>query len=255
MRFLRRYYKWFLVIIGFFTIIGLEAEQVEPYSSMFALGYFMMLSFFAIRWLVKEIKFVNRLKKENKQAELLHLKTQVSPHFFFNTLNNLYGLVGKNPEKAQEVILELSDMMRYSIYDGQRELVTLQEEIDFIENYISLHKMRYHKRIDVQLDVTVEDPKLKVMPLLFIILLENAFKHGVEKLRTDAYVHLSLKATESTIDFIIVNNFDAEEIDEHTGVGLANLRRRLALVYPKQHELTITKNANKFKAGLKLNIS
>ena len=115
-------------------------------------------------------------------------------------LNNLYGLVGKDAKKAQELILKLSDMMRYSIYEGEKDLVTLKEEVDYLKNYIELHKMRYHKKIAIHFNCQILGD-YKVMPLLFIILLENAFKHGVERLRSDAFVNVTMIASENEIQF------------------------------------------------------
>lgn len=182
----------------------------------------------------------------------MHLKSQVNPHFFFNTLNNLYGLVGKDAKKAQELILKLSDMMRYSVYDGEKDTVLLSEEVTYLQNYIELHKMRYHKAIDIQFNTDISDNDYKVMPLLFIILLENAFKHGVENLRNNAYVHLTLKAHQNTIHFEIENNFDASEENQDEGIGLQNLKRRLELVYPKNHTLTTSKTGDVYYANLNI---
>ncbi len=172
----------------------------------------------------------------------MHLKSQVNPHFFFNTLNNLYGLVEKDTAKAQQLILKLSDMMRYSIYEGQNDWVTLADEITYLENYMDLHKMRYHKEITIRFDVKAEDRSVKIMPLLFIIMVENAFKHGVEKLRKDAFVYIRLKATLQYVDFEIENNFDAEEQGAIEGIGLNNLKKRLELVYLNKHKLEISTN-------------
>ena len=114
--------------------------------------------------------------------------------FFFNTLNNLYGLINKDPEQAGELVLELSELMRYSIYDGQKDRVPLIQEVEYLERYVNLHKMRYQKLIDVRFNKHIQDEAAPIMPLLFIILLENAFKHGVEKLRDSAYVHININA-------------------------------------------------------------
>ena len=187
-----------------------------------------------IFWLVRQIIFITKLKNEKTKAELMFLKSQVSPHFFFNMLNNLYGLVAKDPQKAQELILKLSDMMRYSIYEGEKESVTIEEEIIFLKNYIELHKMRYHKEINVDFDSDI-DENLKIVPLLFIILLENAFKHGIENLRENAYIKMSLVSSKKEICFAIENNYEKTENKE--GIGLKNLKRRLELIYPNQHEL------------------
>jgi len=198
---------------------------------------------------------INELKNERAKTELLHLKSQVNPHFFFNMLNNLYGLVDKDAKKAQALILRLSDMMRYGIYDGQNDTVILKEEIDYLKNYIELHKMRYHKSIDMRFDVEVKNDTLLVMPLLFIILLENAFKHGVENLTEDAFVHLALTASEKEIRFKVKNNFDEKTPKTKAGIGLKNLKRRLELSYPDKHFLTFDVSENVYTSELRLQLS
>lgn len=207
-----------------------------------------------IHWIIRNIKSIIRLKNEKAKTELMHLKSQVNPHFFFNMLNNLYGLAGKDSKKAQELILKLSDMMRYSIYDGEKDTVLLSEEVTYLENYIELHKMRYHKVIDIQFDNDIEDNDYEIMPLLFIILLENAFKHGVENLRENAYVHVNLIAKKNKVNFEIENNFDVSEENQDTGIGLKNLKRRLELVYPKNHNLTFAKTDTIYNAKLNIKL-
>jgi two-component system sensor histidine kinase AlgZ len=238
-----------LLIMVFNDVFG-DSDTFEVFSFFF----FVALTLASIRFVFNQVKMVLTLKNEKKQTELMHLKSQVNPHFFFNTLNNLYGLVGQDADKAQQLILKLSDMMRYSIYEGQNDVVTLAEEIEYLNNYIELHKMRYHKTIVVQFHIDVEDSSVKLMPLLFIILMENAFKHGVENLRKDAFVTVRLKATKQQIDFEIENNFDPAEQSEHPGIGLANLKRRLELAYDKKHHLATAKAGDVFTAKLSLQI-
>lgn len=206
-----------------------------------------------IYWILRNIKSIIRLKNEKVKTELMHLKSQVNPHFFFNMLNNLYGLVGKDAKKAQELILKLSDMMRYSIYDGEKDTVLLSEEVTYLENYIELHKMRYHKTIDIQFIIDIKDNDYEINPLLFIILLENAFKHGVENLREHAFVRINLEAHNNIVNFEIENNFETSEENHESGIGLKNLKRRLEIVYPKKHNFTISKTGTIYKA--KLNIT
>ena len=220
----------------------------------FSLIYFTGVGLLILRWVFREFSSILKLKKEKKQVELLHLKSQVNPHFFFNTLNNLYGIVEQDTVKAQQLILKLSDMMRYSIYEGQHDYVDLGEEIEYLQNYIDLHQMRYHKKVDVNFEIDVEDRSVKIMPLLFIILLENAFKHGVENLRNDAFVAISLKSNHQTLVFDIRNNFDPEEVGDKVGIGLKNLRRRLELAYPDRHDLSVQNSNGIFKAKLDLQL-
>ncbi len=244
--------------IAFFELFTTDKKSVVfldgyPASiAILAFSYYAVLIILGIFWFTKQIITFFKLKNETSKAELLHLKNQVNPHFFFNTLNNLYGLVAVNPKKAQELILKLSDMMRYSIYEGEKEVVLLKDEVEYLKNYIELHKMRYHKEISIEFKNQI-DENYKVMPLLFIILLENAFKHGVENLRKNAFVHINVFTFENKIQFDIENNFDSSEINKEVGIGLKNLKRRLELVYSNKHKLTISVEDNIYKATLILN--
>lgn len=242
----------FFIGIGFLLFVFGESE----YNTLFIITsffYFPLLLFIAIRWIFKQIKETIALKNEQKKSELMHLKSQVNPHFFFNMLNNLYGLVGTEPKKAQALILKLSDMMRYSIYEGDKETVALSDEVAYLKNYIQLHQMRYRKEINIDFQDNIQVDH-QITPLLFIILLENAFKHGVENLRSDAFVTVKIASTKEMIQFDIQNNFDPEQIPATSGIGLENIQRRLALVYPEKHSLSFEKTENVYKVHLTLQI-
>ncbi|SDS40227.1 sensor histidine kinase [Winogradskyella sediminis] len=251
-RIIKRFYNIALILIGLILVIFNDTfGKLEGFVEFIAL-YFVLVFISIAQWLFKQIKALIRLKNEKAKTELMHLKSQVNPHFFFNMLNNLYGLVDKDSKKAQQLILKLSDMMRYSIYDGEKDRVLLSEEITYLENYIELHKMRYHKAIDIQFNIDTNDTDYEIMPLLFIILLENAFKHGVENLRENAYVHITLTAHNNEVTFEIENNFDEAQDNPETGIGLKNLKRRLELVYPKKHTLTLSKTDTIYNATLNI---
>jgi len=227
-------------VFGFARII----IMIEVYGDSDALiivafVYFPVLFFLITRWIFKQTKSILTLKNEKAKTELMHLKSQVNPHFFFNMLNNLYGWVDKDPVKAKELIITLSEMMRYSIYEGEKNTVTLDEEAAYMQKYIELHRMRYHKEIDIEFTIDIAADSVQVMPLLFIILLENAFKHGVENLREHAFVHVKMTATNKHVSFEIKNNFDHKETPNTPGIGIQNLKRRLELVYPKKHSLVL----------------
>jgi two-component system sensor histidine kinase AlgZ len=243
-----------LIFWSFAIGIGCAIILIEQYGdtdalAIIAIFYFPLLIVLIMRWFFKQTSAILTLKNENAKTELLHLKSQVNPHFFFNMLNNLYGLVGTDAKKAQDLILKLSDMMRYSIYEGEKELVTLEEEEDYLKNYIELHKMRYRKEIDVKFTNDISENH-KVMPLLFIILLENAFKHGVENLRKDAYVYVNISTQGNNIQFTVENNFDSTEITKNHGIGLKNLKRRLELGYLNKHSLSVTSTNEIYKVAL-----
>ena len=251
---IKRIYKVALILIGLIIVFFNDIfGKLEGFVEFIAF-YFILIFITVAHWLFKQVRSIIRLKNEKAKTELMHLKSQVNPHFFFNMLNNLYGLVDKDAKKAQELILKLSDMMRYSIYEGDKDTVLLSEEITYLENYIALHKMRYHKAIDIRFNIEIKDNDYEIMPLLFIILLENAFKHGVENLREQAYVHINLIAQNNKVNFEIENNFDTSEENQKEGIGLKNISRRLELVYPKKHTLIISKTDTIYNAKLNIKL-
>ena len=256
-QFKRNWLYWSFLVsgIGFFLLIITAAlYEYQPLLDIIDPFFMLFLTAFVLIMVIRHIASVISLKKEKTTTELMHLKSQVNPHFFFNMLNNLYGLVDKDTDKAKALILKLSDMMRYSIYDGQKDLVLLDEEIDYLKHYMELHQMRYHKDITMDFHTSVQNGKLKVVPLLFIILLENAFKHGVENLRNDAFVNVAMLAHGKEITFTVENNFDATQLSDTPGIGLQNLKRRLELTYPKRHLLKHSINNNVYKAQLTLQL-
>ena len=251
---INRFYKITLVIAGLVIIIFNDTlGKIEGFVEFIAL-YFILVFITIAYWIFKQIKSIIRLKNEKAKTELLHLKSQVNPHFFFNTLNNLYGMMEKN-SKEREMVLKLSDMMRYSVYEGEKEWVKLEDEIKYLNNYIELQNIRYHKKSDVQFNHNIQNPDAKIMPLLFIILGENAFKHGLENLEKKAYIHINLTESNNEVSFTIENNFELQQVTNEGGIGLKNLKRRLSLVYPKKHSLSFTVDDNTYsvKLSLKLN--
>lgn len=242
-----------LILLYFFYIRlgnGYFQDQKEDFINLLFISVALML----LLWLFEQWKWLKSLKTEKTQAELMMLKTQVNPHFFFNTLNNLYGLTVEKSDKAPEVVLKLSDMMRYTIYEGKKQVVSLQEEIVYLQNYIELQKLRFQKEVEIEFRDST-DSDYEISPLLFIILLENAFKHGVESLTEDAYIQMLLNARKGKIFFEIENNFDPEEIKATTGIGLENLRHRLKLTYPGRHKLKIVSEKGKYKVTLEIELT
>ncbi|MEM6379150.1 MAG: sensor histidine kinase [Bacteroidota bacterium] len=245
------YAVYSLVLSYFFIDFAITPNYASSDRFNFSSVMLSPIPVFGALWAYEQWRWLRTLKDDKAKAELALLKSQVNPHFFFNTLNNLYGLVVERSEKAPEVILKLSDMMRYTIYEGKEELVSLQDEIIYLENYIELHKIRYQKRVDFQFKKQV-DKDYKIAPLLFINLLENAIKHGVESQMGGAYVHLKLIAQENQIMFTIENNFEAAPTEKPAGIGLENLKKRLVHLYPGQYQLKINKEALVYRAELSI---
>ena len=228
---------------------GLLSTQTIFKTLLYLYSIKIIFSWFFEKW--KEIK---ELRNEKTNTELMHLKSQINPHFFFNTLNNLYGLASEKSDKTPELILKLSNIMRYTIYEGKKDFVDLNNEINYVENFIELNKMRYKKKIDIQFKKNVDRDSYKVMPLLFINLIENAFKHGVENLTKDVYVYINLTIKNSFLKFNIINNFDPEEIKSNSGIGIENLRRRLTLIYPESNKLSFLIENDEYHASLEVKL-
>ncbi len=257
--FIKKYWKLIVLIYGplllYFLYLRLFSGDLEAYLKIkedfpFFIFFLPILVLFLI-WIFEQWKWLQNLKAEKSKTELSLLKSQINPHFFFNTLNNLYALTIKNSKQAPDVILKLSDMMRYTIYEGEKETVKLGDEIDYLNNYIELHKIRYKKTVDISFKHNI-DTSISIAPLLYIILLENAFKHGIENLTENAFIHINLYEDDDFIHFNIENNFDPKEISEDKGIGLSNLKRRLALIYPKKHELISYQENNIYRTTLKI---
>ena len=257
--FIKKYWKlitfFYAPLFLYFIYLRLFSGGLEAYLIIkedFPIFVFIIpLPVLFLLWVFDQWKWIQNLKAEKSKTELSLLRTQINPHFFFNTLNNLYALTVKNSEQAPDVILKLSDMMRYTIYEGEKETVRVVDEIEYLENYIELHKIRYKKSVEITFSHDI-DPSSTIAPLLYIILLENAFKHGIETLTENAFIHINLFEDDDFINFTIENNFDPNEISESNGIGLRNLKRRLSLLYNKKHELIVDNSNNIYKATLKI---
>ncbi|MEH0157271.1 sensor histidine kinase [Limibacter armeniacum] len=258
--FFKKYSPYFIaayaLIFVYWTYVRLASGSFEVYQqehkASVIIWFLLPIPLVFVLWVYEQWKWLKSLKADKAAAELALLKTQVNPHFFFNTLNNLYALTVQHSDKAPEVILKLSDMMRYTIYEGKKDLVSLGDEVTYLQHYIDLHSIRYHKKVDLQFDHSHCQEEVKVAPLLFIILLENAFKHGVENLEADAYIHMTLSSTDDVIHFTICNNFDPSEKSETKGIGLENLKRRLSMIYPHRHHLEIKEEGEQFQVNLSI---
>ena len=201
---LKNYYGYYLIIIGLTLPLLLLEKEVE--YIIWALTSVLVVSCLLFIERIRYHKKIRILQHEKYTAELDLLKSQINPHFFFNTLNNLYSLTISNSKKAPEIILKLSDMMRYTIYKGQDEFVTLEEELKYIESFITLQQIRSVETSNVTFTKQISNPKQKVAPLLFIILIENAFKHGLEKLGDEGFVTINFNQAEGEICLTVLNN-------------------------------------------------
>ncbi|UII74741.1 histidine kinase [Flagellimonas sp. HMM57] len=207
------------------------------------------------RFYQNQQKFL-KLNEQKKTAELTALRNQLNPHFLFNTLNNLYSLALDKSDKTPEVIEKLSDILDYILYRCKNNYVHVQKEIDLIENYLALEKIRYDKRVSVSFDHVIE-PETKIAPLLLLTFVENAFKHGVTQELGMAKIDISLTANSTSILFSIQNSKPNTAIVEKSNgdgepLGLKNVMQQLELLYPNSHALTLTNEEDAYKAVLRL---
>ena len=239
-----------------------ELDQIDWFSRFIASiinVVFVLLMTIGGKFLIEYLRKMMKLKEiENKQlkAELNLLKAQVNPHFLFNTLNNLYGLITQNQnQQASDVTLKLADLMRYLLESSKTDLVNLNKEIQFIDDYLSLEKIRLSQKTDIKFTVSGMNKELFVAPLLFIPLVENAFKHGLNKILADSFAHFSLSVQGNELFFEAINSVEkSTENSEKSGTGLENLKKRLQLIYPQKHQLDIEQTSNQFKVILHIQL-
>ncbi len=196
-------------------------------------------------------KRLEQLEKENLEQQLEYLKYQINPHFLMNTLNNIHALVDIDPEKSKQTILELSKMMRFVLYEGNKQVVPLDREIAFLQNYIQLMKLRYTDKVKITVDVPKELPNKEVPPLMFITFVENAFKHGVSY-RQASFIDIAISIGEDKLVFDCCNSRIPKEDDKHGGVGLANVKKRLELIYGNRYTLDIKDEQDTYTVKLSL---
>jgi len=195
------------------------------------------------------------LEKEKIRTELQMLKNQVNPHFFFNTLQSLYALALKKSDELPEMILKLSDLMRYVIYEADTEKIAIQKEVIFLENYLELQKLRLTKDADLKFDVEGENDQVEITPLLLIHFVENCFKHGLKGEAGRVYAHINLAYSPERIVFKAINNQKKNrrgDQEQTSGTGLENVKRRLELHYPGRHHIKINSLENSFEITLKI---
>jgi LytS/YehU family sensor histidine kinase len=219
----------------------------------------MVFIYIAVTLLHEKERKKNELadfEKEKKEMELFALKSQIDSHFLFNTLNNIYGLALKKSDLTPQSILYLSEILHFVIYETKNDFYPLAKEIQLIRYYIELEKMRYGDNFKIDFNINDKYDGSYITPLILFTFLENSFKHGVSKTMNNPWVRIKLESGVSEIFFEIENsipeNQDNHSQDVNKGIGLANIRRRLALLYPRMHRLVTRRSRNSFYVGLTL---
>jgi LytS/YehU family sensor histidine kinase len=198
----------------------------------------------------REARIRQALEQEKLSTELAWLKAQINPHFFFNTLNSLYSLTLARSEKSAEMVLRLSHLMRYMLYEASANTVSLKDEIAYIENYISIEQMRFADRLDLSFQYSGDTSGQLISPLLLLPFIENAFKHGIRD--SSGWITINLKVDDNFLYLKVENSYTIPVKAKEPGLGLANVKRRLELAYPGKYELNIRQSENIYSVDLKL---
>ena len=195
-----------------------------------------------------------QLKSEKLEAELNFLKSQISPHFLFNSLNNIYTLTFFDAKLAGDSVLRLSEMLRYLLYECNAERVPIARELIYLKNYIALFELKEEEKLNIQLDMSKVDEQVLIAPLLLTPFIENAFKHSQVENVENGWITINMSADETNIQFEVSNSLPAinYEKEEGGGIGLQNIKRQLELIYPAQHDLNIEQQGDSFHVQLSI---
>jgi two-component system LytT family sensor kinase len=229
--------------------------NVFMFQALFMSGFFVVISSllkFTTDWFVNE-RVQRNLESEKKDMELQFLKSQLNPHFLFNSLNNIYSLAYQKSEKTADAILKLSEMMRYMIYESNDSWVELSKEIEYVQSYVELQKLRFKDGAAVEININGEIDGQKIIPLILISFVENAFKHGVANDTKDP-IKINIIANKKILHFSVTNRKNTSNKDAMGGVGLNNVERRLQLLYPDRYKLNIVNSATHYTSELMLNL-
>ncbi len=224
-------------------------------NAAFFSGFFLINSCiikFIIDWFSSE-RIQRNLESERREMELQFLKSQLNPHFLFNSLNNIYSLAYQKSDKTADAIMKLSEIMRYMIYESNTPTVALSKEVDYLTSYIELQKIRFKDGAYIELTLNGEIDNQKIVPLMLISFVENAFKHGVVTDPAEP-VKINIIANQKILHFSVINKKNQQNKDAQGGVGLTNVERRLQLVYPDRYKLNVVNSATHYTCELMIDI-
>jgi len=271
----KEYLKFFtgilLIILGFSLYLNLAAFLISKVSVLkshvfdngwqfglvagWAFFFFLVGTLFRlfIQWL-SDFQYKAELEKQNLRSELSLLKNQINPHFLFNSLNNIDSLIADTSPNASKALSKLSDIMRYMVYDSEKEYVPLHDEISYIRNYIDLQKLRIPNQDIIRLNINGEISHQQIAPMLFIPFVENAFKHSSLKDKPDNRVEIKFEIAANKISFYCFNTVKEIVKDDSSGIGLENVRKRLELIYKDNYKLKINNSGRSFSVTLDINL-
>ena len=230
-------------------------DIVMLFFNLFFVVFIAIAIKFYKRWNEKDFQ-EQKVQKEKVEAELQMLKTQINPHFLFNTLNSIYVLAMKQSEQTANTVMKLSDILDYILYRIDTPKIAISNEIKIIENYIELEKIRFSNRIDINFTTDLKSQGIQIPPMLIIPFIENAFKHGVAKSIEKSWIKISLKETDGALNILVANSKTQSKVEDKTGgIGLMNVKKRLSLLYKEKYELNIFEEQMQYTVSLSIPIN
>lgn len=218
----------------------------------FAASLAVAMKLLRMYWIGRERE--KGLVKEKLEAELKFLRNQTNPHFLFNTLNNIYALARKKSELTADVVLKLSKLLRFMLYESRKDRIPLADEIRMVEDYLELERIRYNERLSIEFSKKIDDPTQDIAPLLLLPFIENAFKHGASETRFDSFIKIDIVLEKGVLYFFIENTKDdTGETGVTENIGLSNVRRQLELMY-NEHTLQVENKKDRFIVQLTVNL-
>ncbi len=257
----KRYISFIILLLGTIFIAAYIKSHEKSWTSVYKISFFLiystgtgMAAFFLRRNLM--IKKENAEKEKlQKETELKYLKEQVNPHFLFNSLNSIYSLSRQQSPETPELVMQLSELMRYQLESSKKDRVLLKEELEFIENYLLLEEKRLSNRCNIEFQINGELRGLKIAPMLLIPFVENAIKHGAQSTNQQSAIDISVTIDQKSLSFCVVNSKPSViTTSERNGFGLENVKRRLNLLYPEAHVLTIEDMADQYRIDLSIDL-
>lgn len=245
-------YLYYILLIFSIFLASYTMDQFDPWGPHAQLKAVALALFchWLLSWWLRQVKLKYYFVAERQKYELAYLSDQLNPHFLFNTLNNLYGLAVERSDKTAQLVNKLTNLMEYTIHQGEKATTTINNEVAYIEDYVNLQSIRFHRPVEVTINKKITNGDFQLAPLLLITLIENAFKHGVDTLTESAYVKIDIVEENEKLAFEVTNNFAKRENTDDSGVGLSNFKKRLFLFYRDSSQYYVKETSHQYQVTL-----
>ena len=233
-----------------------DENAVKMFPMLFSNSILMYISVFVSSIALRMNSRLQQIENFKYNTQLNNLRTQINPHFLFNTLNSIYSVTIKKAPEAADMVEKLAEMMRFTLKESQSDYVPLSKEIEYVQNYIELQKMRFDENVKITFQVTGDMKQFRIAPLILIPFIENAFKYGVNS-EEDSLINIQIAIEQSNLSVLVHNNkvFLENSMVEKNGVGIENTLKRLDLIYPHQHQCVIKETDKDFTVTLQITLS